>query len=220
MKDPGGVIILQFTNSTRALMGRVLAALFARDALSPALALSAAYVMMQYKEIRMPDLSKTEFRTVIEDARARHGALVALIYATDTQALSLLRLFTTLAVATGSGAIAAFASASIYSLPIAASLGTATIIFVAGASLCLAALKAARISLPGRKADFWKWAVNPKIKKTNVLSAYLSEAEIQYVRNQRLNATTSKALKWAKRCTAAAPAFALLAGAAAIFWKP
>lgn len=161
-----------------------------------------------------------EFRTIIEDMRARHGALVALIYATDGQALSLLRLFTTLAMATASGAIAAFVSVSKYSVPLAASLSAAAVIFVIGAALCLVALRAARISLPGRKADFWKWAVNnPKIKKAKVLSAYLAEAEKQYTLNQRLNVTTSTALKWAKVCTASAPILALLVGVGTIFCK-
>jgi hypothetical protein len=165
-------------------------------------------------------IERDEFRTIIEDTRARHGALVALIYATDAQALSLLRLFTTLAMATASGAIAAVASVSKYYVPLAASLSAATVIFVIGAALCLVALRAARVSLPGRKADFWKWAVNPKIKKAKVLSAYLAEAEKQYTLDQRLNVTASTALKWAKVCTASAPILALLVGVGAVFYKP
>lgn len=155
-----------------------------------------------------------EFRTVIEDIRVRQAALVTLIYATDTQALSLLRLFTTLAVATASGTVAAIASGSKYSLALFTAFGTSTAILVAGVFLCLSALEAARISLPGRKTDFWQWAVKHKIKKSKILDAYLLDAETQYKSNQKLNRETATTLKWAKRCAAAAPILALLAGAA------
>lgn len=51
-------------------------------------------------------LDKTDFRTVIEDARARQAARVALIHANDNKSIALLRLYMTIGIASASGAIA------------------------------------------------------------------------------------------------------------------
>lgn len=160
----------------------------------------------------MTTLVESEFRTVIEDVRARHAAVVALMYATDSQAMALLRLYVTLGIAAASGAAAGFGEAAPITRPLAWALAVAAIIVVIGAVYCLRALRSARISLPGRKADFWQWALSPGIDRARVLIEYLKNAEEKGAANDRLNKETATALSWAKLCGALAPLVALLAG--------
>jgi hypothetical protein len=47
-------------------------------------------------------LTHEQWRFAIEDARARHEAILTLIYATDRQAMSMLSLYVTLGLATAS----------------------------------------------------------------------------------------------------------------------
>ncbi len=58
------------------------------------------------------DLEKDDFKTGIEDVRARHAAVVSLIYLADRQALQLLRSYVTLGIATASGAAAGLSGAT------------------------------------------------------------------------------------------------------------
>lgn len=162
----------------------------------------------------MATLADTEFRTVIEDARARHAAVVALIYTTDTQAMALLRLYVTLGIAAASGAAAGFGASAAITRPAAWALVVGAVIFVIGAGLCLRALRSAAINLPGRKPDFWEWAMLPNIDRAAVLAAYLDNLKVKGIANDRCNASSATALKWAKRCGAVAPLGALLAAAA------
>src|SRR4051812_44797217 len=102
-------------------------------------------------------LDKVEFRTAIEDARARQSARIALIATNHAKAYALLRIYMTVGTATASGAIALLTSQT----PRAAlgwALFAATAVTVAGAAACLAAMRAGDIGLPGRDADFWQWA--------------------------------------------------------------
>lgn len=165
----------------------------------------------------MAQLADLEFRTIIEDARTRHAAVVALIYQTDAQAMGLLRLYSTLGVTTASGAIAGFAHVGLVSKPLAWALSAATIMFVMGAGFCLRALQSSKINLPGRKADFWDWAQGPDVDRRAVLKAYLDNLSEKSSANDALNAKTSNALRWAKRIAVLAPLFAFAAGIAAAF---
>ena len=61
--------------------------------------------------------------------------VVALIYFTDQQAMSLLRLYVTLSIATVSGAAAGFSGMSSIPLTAAWALLASTIVFVIGAAL-------------------------------------------------------------------------------------
>ena len=162
------------------------------------------------------DLAKDEFSTAIEDVRTRQAALVSLIYQTDAQAIALLQLYATLGIATTSGAVAGFNSSAYISMPVAISLAVATAIMVIGATLCLKALQANKISLPGRTPDFWCWAAHESVDWSAALQAYLQTADEFYQLNRKLNVRTATALKWAKRCSIVAPLLAGAAGAAAI----
>jgi branched-subunit amino acid ABC-type transport system permease component len=158
------------------------------------------------------DLEKDDFRTVIEDARTRHGALVTLIYATDQQATALLRLCSTIAVAVASGALAGLTNSGVISRPLGYALAAATAVLTLGAALCLKTLQASIISLPGRTPDFWQWAMHPDVDRRAVLIAYLDNLKDKRSINSDLNIKAAAALKWAKYCVAAAAPLALLTG--------
>lgn len=163
----------------------------------------------------MADLAEKEFRTVIEDSRARHTAVVGLLYATDAQSISLLRLYATLGIATASGAAAGFGSSALISRPLAWALSAGALGFVIGAGFCLRALRPCNINLPGRTADFWEWGLEPGVDQASVLSAYLRNLKIKGEANLAHNKASANALKWAKRCSVATPICALVAAAAA-----
>jgi hypothetical protein len=161
----------------------------------------------------MDDLAKDDLRTVIEDARARHAAVVALIYVTDSQAMSLLRLYGTLAIATASATAAGLAPGSIVSKPLAAAAAGATAVLVLGCAFCLHAMMVgAKINLPGRGADFWLWALDPDVTRARILTAYLDNLKERGALNDRVNTRTARALRYAKFCAIAAPPVALLCG--------
>lgn len=167
----------------------------------------------------MSDLPEKEFRTVIEDARARHTAVIGLLYFTDTQAMLLLRLYVTLGIATVSGSAAGFSSSQFVSRPVAWALVTASLLFVLGSSICLWALRGVVINLPGRKADFWKWAIRDDVDRQQILAAYLDNLEGKNEINDKANRNSAGALSWAKVCGALAPLIALIVGAAAAHFK-
>ena len=166
----------------------------------------------------MAPLDETEFRTIIEDARARHGGIVNLIYVTDQQAMLLLRLYATLGIATSSGAIAGLVGQPMIARPLAWALVAASITLILGAALCLRVLQAARINVPGRDPEFWLWALRDDIDRKTALRGYLENLQVKIAANRSLNIKTATALKWAKRCGAAMPIAALMTGAAAMRW--
>src|SRR4051812_13959654 len=104
------------------------------------------------------DLAKDDLRTVIEDARARHSAIVGLIQETDRQGSSLLRVFATLGIACASGAAASFAAQPILPRPVGFALTAAAMLLSIGAGFCFGAMRSGIINLPGRGPDFWLWA--------------------------------------------------------------
>src|SRR5690606_29655615 len=104
-------------------------------------------------------LDTDQLQVALDDARARQTALLQLIYFTDQQAMSLLRLYVTIAVATATGAATGFAPNSW--IPMAASIGltVVSIALLVGCYFCFQAMKTAELALPGRGADFWKAVV-------------------------------------------------------------
>lgn len=160
----------------------------------------------------MAQLAETEFRTVIEDARARHAAVVMLIHQTDTQAMNLLRLYVTLTIATASGAAAMVNSAS---GALVTALVAMSIVLAAGSAFCLRALRSGAINAPGRDPDFWLWALHPDVDRDAALRAYLDNLKAKLELNRNLNQNTATALTWSKRCGVAAP---LLGIASAAGW--
>lgn len=160
------------------------------------------------------DLAKDDLRTVIEDARTRHAAVVALIYFTDRQAMGLLRLYGTLAVATTSATAAGFAPDPIVGRPFVAAVAAATIVLMIGCIFCLLAMASGRINLPGRGADFWLWSLTPSVDRPEVLRSYLESMKERAQLNDDLNSRTAGALRRAKQCAIVAPMAAMLAGLA------
>lgn len=165
------------------------------------------------------DFEKDDLRTMLDDLRARHGATVALLYFNDTQAMSLLRLFVTVGIATASGAAAGLSSAALVPRPMGYALAAATIIATAGSGFSLRAMTSAIINLPGRDPDFWQWARLPEVDRKDVAEAYLSNLAVKANLNNEVNLRSGAALDYAKRCALAAPIVALLAGIAALIFK-
>jgi hypothetical protein len=166
------------------------------------------------------DLEKDDLRTALDDVRARHAAVVNLIYVTDGQALGLLRLYTTLGVGAASGAVAGLAGSPIVTRPLAFGLLAATVTLIAGAGFCLRALQSSRINLPGRTPDFWQWAMHEGVDRKAVLTAYLSNLQDKSVLNAEVNAKAANALKWAKRSAPASVVAALIASLLAASLMP
>jgi len=164
-------------------------------------------------------LEKDDFRTIIEDARARHAAVVALIYFTDSQALSLLRLYVTLGIATASGAAAGLSQATLIPRPVGWALVATTIVLAAGAAFCIASMRSGAINLPGRGPEFWLWAQHPNLDRAAVLKAYLDNLSAKTETNKKLNAVNGRAYQYAKLCSVAVPLAALIAGGASLLWR-
>jgi hypothetical protein len=169
------------------------------------------------KEVIMPLADVNEIRLAIEDARARHAAVVALIYFTDTQAMGLLRLYATLALATASGGTVTFTSHAPFSRSLALALAAATMVLVVGAAFCLRAMRSGVISLPGRPADFWLWAMGPDVNQHDWSRKYLDNLAEKASLNEKLNAGSARALQLAKFCALILPIATAAGGAAGIF---
>jgi len=129
--------------------------------------------------------------------------------------LGLLRLYVPLGIATGSGAVAAFASNP--AIPKAAGLAliAVTALLIAACWLCFEAMKTAAINLPGRGAEFWQWSV--EVGATPAFVAYMANLREKQAANTALNARTARALAWSKSCAIAAPPTAIIVGALAIW---
>ncbi|MBX9841080.1 MAG: hypothetical protein K2Z80_04645 [Xanthobacteraceae bacterium] len=162
------------------------------------------------------DLEKDDFRTVLDDVRARHAAVVALLYFTDTQALALFRLYATLAIAAGSGAAAVFAS-STAPRALGWGLAAAMMMLVAGMWFCIEALRSRPISLPGRGPDFWLWAARPDITRDAAFKAYLETLASKTLENVETNRINGIAYQRAKLCSLAVPPMALV-GCGVALW--
>lgn len=162
------------------------------------------------------DVEKDEFRNVVDDARARHAAVVALIYFTDQQAMALLRLYVTLGIATASGAAAALAGTFI-PRSVGWGLGAATFVLIIGAWLCIRAMRSREINLPGRGPDFWLWALRSDVSRADVLKAYLENLAEKTKKNAAINLENGKAFQYAKVCSLLTPAAALIGTAVAMF---
>jgi hypothetical protein len=160
-------------------------------------------------------LATEDLRFALDDARRRHSAVVDLLAANDRQALGFLQLYVALAGGALSGG-AAIVLSTTNTLPKA--LGYGLLGFAApvilGAMFCMAAVWPSKISLPGRKPDFWVWA-NEVTAETAYL-AYLENLAVKEAQNTRLNFRLSRLMTCAKALGVAAPIIALIAGAASL----
>lgn len=162
-------------------------------------------------------LEPDQLKFAAEDARARHTALVQLIYFTEQQATSLLRLYITLAVAAASAAVAGWGGQSIISGPLTWGLGAAAIVLIAASMQCYRAMAPAEIGLPGRGPEFWLWALNDDgVDYKHALTTYLRNLDETINKDRETNRRAGAALKWAKRIGIGAAPAAVIVGAAAV----
>lgn len=160
------------------------------------------------------EVSADILKVGLDDARARHAAVVNLILFTDSQALGLLRLYVPIAIATASGAVASFSSGSAIPKAAGIALAAVTIVLIVACAYCFRAMNSSAINLPGRGAEFWRWAA--EASNGQMFSAYMQNLQEKQVANNELNHRTAGHLARAKRCAVVMPMVALLAGALAL----
>jgi hypothetical protein len=151
-------------------------------------------------------LNREEWALALEDIRTRQQAGLETIRATDQQAMSLLALYVTLASAAASAGVAALASDQIlFPRILSAPLLLAALAFAIGRQKCFRAMKLARIGVPGRSPDFWRWAALPEIAFEEAMQSYLKNAEEMYALNTSVNREGAFALNTARLFGLAAP---------------
>ena len=161
-------------------------------------------------------LNPDDWKVAIEDARTRHKAIVDLIYFTEQQAMGLLRLYITLAVAAASAAIAAWSKGSVVPPEVGVALATSSIILVLGSWYCFKAMETAEINMPGRDAEFWIWANHEDVPQYQILEKYLEELQEKHALNRGVNVSSARAFHNAKLTGVSVPIGALAAGLVAL----
>jgi hypothetical protein len=159
-------------------------------------------------------LSCEEYRFAIEDARTRQAAIINLISATDSQAMSLLSLYVTLGIASASGMVAALSAPFAHPGALFAALSVSAAMFVTGSVYCFKAMASAAINLPGRQAEFWCWAAGPSISFETACVEYLSHLQPKHEMNDAVNLAASMSLRIARGIGIAAPPAATMTGLA------
>jgi hypothetical protein len=162
-------------------------------------------------------LNKVDARTVIEDARLRQTARVALMQANETKAMLLLRLYMTVGIATASGSLALLTQQRSVSIALGWALLAATLVAIAGAAFCLLASRQSDINLPGRDADFWERVAHDDVTAEHAVLSYLRDLQKGIEVNRAVNLKNAKTLLLAQWCAVILPLAALLAGAAALY---
>ena len=162
-------------------------------------------------------LDQVGLRFAIEDARIKHGAVVALIETTTRQSMALLSLYVTLGLAAASGAATGFGGSSIVPLGAAWALLVGAFTVLAGAGFCFHAMYTSMINLPGRGPEFWLWADDSEISFEDACREYLRSMEEKRDSNNALNARAAWALHRAKLIGILAPILTLLSGVFALF---
>ncbi|RUZ54102.1 hypothetical protein, partial [Mesorhizobium sp. M7A.F.Ca.CA.004.05.2.1] len=157
-------------------------------------------------------LNPDDWKLAIEDARFRHNALVGLIIASDNQALALMRLFLTVATATGAGFASVIVPHTLIQTPLAWSLAAATLAMVYSAWQCFRVISPRIINLPGRGADFWLWAADATGTREEVFRQYLKVLAEKHEINKSVNESQASALRWAKLGGILSPMVALVVG--------
>lgn len=155
-------------------------------------------------------------RVIIEDVRLRHAGVVALIMAMDTRAMALLRVYVTIAVAAAAGSVGLLLSPTpSLPAPVGWALLAVVICLGVGSYLCFRVMRTTPISIPGRKADFWLWALRPDVTVAIALQAYLDNVQLKSDQNDALNAQMTRTFNRAKLAGMLSPVAAVLAGFAA-----
>lgn len=158
-------------------------------------------------------LTIEDLRFACDDARKRHTAVVDLITATDRQAMALLQVYLTIAIAVVSAATVIYFATPATPIPkvfFAVLIGLA-VPTLCGVFCCILSMWPGDISLPGRDASFWLWAMEPGVEAEKAYREYLENLAKGHARNKALNAKASAWLERAKVCGALAPFCALVA---------
>ncbi|MGH6736339.1 MAG: hypothetical protein ACRECX_09710 [Methyloceanibacter sp.] len=157
-------------------------------------------------------MNADQLKLAIDDARHRQIALLDLIYSTDTKALGLLRLHVTIGMAAAAGAVAGFTSTSSIPKSVAVGLIAAVVALFVGCVFCFRSMRSAKVSLPGRGADFWKAALDNKVTVPVIADQYLSELANGQERDRETNRVTARDFAIAKWAGIVSPALALVTG--------
>lgn len=150
----------------------------------------------------LPDLDTS--LAAIEDVTRYQECLLGLLRHNDDKGLRLLGIYL--------AAIAAIVTAG-FALMSISLLTPALAGFLVGtaASLgfgCIFAYVAAwraDIYLPGRRPDFWRWAIDNKVNVRHALSYYLDQADICITHNDRINKRAARMLSRGYLCGLSAP---------------
>lgn len=151
----------------------------------------------------------------IDDARARHAAVLNLVMATDQQAVTLLSVYLTTGTAAAAASVSAFTGSFIPPV-VGWALLAATFSLFAGSIFCFRAMRGAMVSAPGKAPEFWLWALeNDGVDIKYAAHQYLLQLAPQQDHNRLLNQETAFAHWQAKLLGIVSPLAALVGGGAA-----
>lgn len=146
-------------------------------------------------------MDEIDVKALLDDARGRDAAWLALMLATDRQAMDLFRIYVTLGSAIAS-ALAAGLHNNMFgqeAYPIVAILLLLGCL-IAGSACCMIAMKPMTIGLPGRPAKFWLSALeSPEADKSAIMTGYLKQAAESQRMNSQVNSQNSSDLAMAKK---------------------
>lgn len=151
-------------------------------------------------------------KLAIDDARQRQKALFDLILATDRQAMTFFGFCISIAAASVAGFVASWSPDSRIPAPAASALLVIFLGFGFAGFLCLRVMKSAPIGLPGRKAEFWKWALATEANGEASALAYVDAVEVTYSENAKNNRRMARLLEQARLSVIAACALAPFVG--------
>ncbi|MCK0197754.1 hypothetical protein MWN34_12610 [Ancylobacter sp. 6x-1] len=146
----------------------------------------------------------------IDDVRSREDALIAHIRSQENQALSLLSLCSTLAIACASGVAAGLGTTPIASRLMSYGFGAAFVSLLIGAGISLWTLRSTPLALVGRDPQFWRCALFHDERKADaILDGYMHASSETMKFNDHLSLSLSGHLKWARLFLILAPVAAL-----------
>lgn len=149
----------------------------------------------------------------VDDTRARHTALVQLIQFQDQQAVGLLRIFVTIGSAAAAGAVAGFSPQAWLPNAAIGALIAIVLCTLIGSLFCFRAIRSARITLPGRWADFWQTAIDHwEQDSREVILSYLKELSKAQEDDKKTNEITAQELARARVVGISTPLVAFVAG--------
>ena len=139
-------------------------------------------------------------KIILDDIRARDVALLNMLLATDRQAVSLFRVYVTMAAALVSAAVAGVLKQG---HTVDVWLTSGVVIAASGLALacwlCIRAIRTAQVGMPGKGAEFWLWARREDVNEDVALDAYLSQSLAAQDINLEVNRRSSSCLRKAKR---------------------